>query len=215
MRTFVIVAASDGGEQLVPGAAWSVELVVAADGGLDLAEQHGLRASVVVGDMDSVSPGALARAHDQGSEVVVSSTDKDQTDLELALDAVERAGNGDAATRTLVLGGAGGRLDHLLGNVGAIASAASPTEGWIGTALVVPVRERWTHVLPAGLTVSLLAWGGDAVVTTLGLRWPLAAERLELGSARGMSNVADGGDVLISVTEGCVLLVLPEAEGAL
>ena len=207
MRTTVVVAASDGGRQLLPSTARDAETVIAADGGLDLAEDLGLRPGLLVGDLDSVTRPALERARTAGVDVREFAADKDLTDLELALAAAA----GTDADRTVVLGGAGGRLDHLLANIAVIASSATPIEGWLGTALVVPVAEHWQLDVPEGLLVSLIAFGGDAVVTATGLQWGLADEVLAAGAARGVSNRALGGAIEVTVSSGVVLVVIPDA----
>ncbi|HEY3434518.1 MAG TPA: thiamine diphosphokinase, partial [Solirubrobacterales bacterium] len=93
--------------------------VVAADSGLDSALALGLRADVVVGDLDSVTPGALATAEAAGARVVRHPADKDETDLALALaEAGELLGG---RGRVVVVGGVEGRLDHLLAEVLALA----------------------------------------------------------------------------------------------
>src|SRR5690606_31025561 len=85
-EALIDVAVIIGGEpvtQAVPSLAGA--RIIAADGGLDLAEQLRLSPDVVVGDMDSVSATALERARSAGVEVKTHPTAKDETDLELAL----------------------------------------------------------------------------------------------------------------------------------
>jgi thiamine pyrophosphokinase len=98
---------------VVPAEVATADVVIAADSGLDLARLLGLGVDVVVGDLDSVTPTGLAWARDTGIPIEKASPDKDETDLELA---VARATAG-GAHRIVMLGGAGGRLDHLLANV--------------------------------------------------------------------------------------------------
>ena len=86
--------------------------VIAADSGLGLAAALGVCADLVVGDMDSVDPAALAAAEHAGAQVQRHPVAKDATDLELALDAALALGPADVT----VVGGHGGRLDHFLGN---------------------------------------------------------------------------------------------------
>ncbi|HUR49162.1 MAG TPA: hypothetical protein VMY88_06485, partial [Acidimicrobiales bacterium] len=59
------------------------DFVIAADSGLDLAEAIGIRPDIVVGDLDSASPAAIARARNHGSEIEAHPAGKDQTDFEL------------------------------------------------------------------------------------------------------------------------------------
>ena len=78
----VVVASGEGPGLTVP----SARHVVAADGGLHRARALGLDVEVVVGDLDSVTPEALAAAEAAGARVVRYPRAKDATDLELALD---------------------------------------------------------------------------------------------------------------------------------
>lgn len=226
MVTGVVLAGGAFTQQLMPaslrqrfegGAPERSLLVVAADSGADLAARLGIAVDLIVGDLDSVSPQTLAAARDAGAEIRRYPTDKDQTDLELAIDAAVDAG----ATELVVLGGAGGRFDHLLGNVGVIAAAAhrhrpASVEAWIGGAFVAVLdasaRATWAAELPAGATLSVLAWSGDAVVSEGGVRWPLDRHVLAAGSALGVSNEALGGGVVVTVHEGSALVIIPEAE---
>ena len=85
-------------------------LVIAADSGLDLALDLGLKVDLVIGDSTRCRPQALASM--PGAAVERHPEDKDATDLELAMGAAHRAD----ADRVVVVGGRGGRLDHTLAN---------------------------------------------------------------------------------------------------
>ena len=181
--------------------------VIAADGGLDHVYALGLRVNLVVGDFDSVSESALARARAEGVAIDHHAAAKDETDLELALDHLCARG----AIRVLVLGAGGGRLDHALGNLLLLASeryAAIELDAWIGEATVSVVRVRRRFSLRAGDVVSLFAVGGPAFgVTTHGLEYPLRLETLTPGSSRGISNVVLDGPIMVEVADGVLLAV--------
>ena len=81
--------------------------------GLDRALALGLRIDRAIGDFDSVSTAGLAAAEAAGAVVERHPAAKDATDLELALDAAIAL----EPSRILVIGSAGGRLDHLLGSL--------------------------------------------------------------------------------------------------
>src|SRR5439155_23558943 len=105
----------------------------------DHAEALGLEVDVVVGDLDSVSSSALANARAGGARVDEHPAEKDATDLELALDEAVAAG----ATEIVVVGGHGGRLDHLLANCALLASpryADVTISGYLGEARVFVVH---------------------------------------------------------------------------
>lgn len=182
-------------------------VVVAADSGLDHALAGGLTVAVAVGDMDSVSPDALAAAEQSGTRIERHPADKDQTDLELALELTARL-----ADRVIVIGAAGGRLDHLIGNLAVVASPrwfGVAVEAWLGDARAVVVHGQRTLDVQSGAIVSLFAVGGPARVTTTGLAWPLNDETLEPLTSRGVSNRSTGPAPEITVTEGVVLAVIP------
>ncbi|MEO8694545.1 MAG: thiamine diphosphokinase [Acidimicrobiales bacterium] len=181
--------------------------VIAADGGLDHVYALGLPVDLLVGDLDSVSAAALARARDEGVAIDHHPAAKDETDLELALDHVCTRG----MTRALVLGAGGGRLDHALGNLLLLASerfAAIELDAWIGDATVSVVRVRRRFLRHPGDVVSLFAVGGPAFgVTTHGLEYPLRHEMLSSGSSRGISNVVVDGPIMVEVADGVLLAV--------
>jgi thiamine pyrophosphokinase len=181
--------------------------VIAADGGLDHVYALGLPVDLLVGDLDSVSAAALARARADGVAIDHHAAAKDETDLELALDHVCARG----ITRALVLGAGGGRIDHALGNLLLLASeryGELELDAWIGESTVSVVRLRRRFSLRKGDVVSLFAVGGPAFgVTTHGLEYPLRHEMLAPGSSRGISNVVVDGPIMVEVADGVLLAV--------
>ncbi len=188
--------------------------VIAADSGLAIAIALGLRVELVVGDLDSVDPDALEDARARGTAVEQHPVDKNATDVELALDAAVRLG----ARRIVVVGGLGGRLDHLLGNVLVLASprfAGVEIELLSGPLRVLVIRERARIDAAPGTLVSLLPVGGPARrVRTTGLRYPLADEDLEPGTTRGVSNVVTDSPATVELEAGTLLAVLPDSEAS-
>ncbi|MBI2708510.1 MAG: thiamine diphosphokinase [Actinobacteria bacterium] len=217
-ETVVLVA---GGEPLdarlacvvPPGAP-----VVAADSGLDHALALGLRPDLVVGDLDSASPGAVALAASRGARIDRHPAAKDATDLDLAVAAAVEA---YAPDRLVVLSGGGGRADHLLSLpalVTAPSTAALRIEAWCGRALLLVARpgRPVTIDAPAGSLVSVLPAHGPARGIELsGLLWSRTGLDLAAGSTRGISNVVDRPPVRISVTAGTLLIVRPDAVDSL
>ncbi len=219
-RHLVVVAAGDVPERAALDSAWpgwdaGIAGVVAADGGLAGADALGLSATVIVGDLDSAEPHRLAAADAAGTRVVRASSNKDESDTELAV--LEAAGLG--ATRLTVLGALGGdRVDHALANVWLLALpgiAAIPTvllDERARLSLLAPGPDGApvTRSLPGpiGATVSLLPFGGDVIgVTTRDLRYPLHNEALVAGPARGLSNVVDGPNAAVTIRGGRLLIV--------
>ena len=187
----------------------AARFVVAADGGVQHALRLGRPVDVLVGDLDSIAPGELVQVRAAGTAIIAHPVDKDATDLELALDLVlDRDGGPDVT----VIGGHGGRPDHLLGN--ALLFAAERYRElrlravWDGAHLHV-VRDSMGLAGSPGDLVSLLAVHGPADgVTTTGLRFALTDARLEPGSSLGMSNRLTAPTATVEVRTGVLLAVL-------
>ncbi len=136
---------------------------------------------------------------------------KDATDLELGLAAAVATG----ATRVVVVGGHGGRLDHLLAN--ALLLAAPPfadlvVEARMGQAWVTVARPGRTTTVTGfvGDVVSLLPVGGPATgVTTSGLAYPLTGGALAPGTTRGVSNELTAPAAVVTLEGGTLLVVKP------
>jgi len=187
--------------------------VIAADSGLHLADQFGLPVHLVVGDLDSVDPDRLAASRDAGVPIHQHPVDKDQTDLAIALDAANRF----APVRVTLLGGHGGRLDHLLGNalvLGADAYRDLTLTAHVGPATITVIRDERELRGTPGEHVSLLPVHGPAQgVTTGGLRFPLDAEDLPAGSTRGISNQFLTDHATVRLEAGVLLAVQPGTRG--
>jgi thiamine pyrophosphokinase len=212
-QELVVVVA--GGGRLAPSAAAAVPAgarVIAADSGLDAAQAVGLEVALAVGDFDSASPDALARAERAGTRIDRHPAEKDETDLELALDAAATL----APERILVLAARGGRLDHELSGLLALASvrfASIRVDALVGDAWVHVVRDTRELDGAPGELVSLLAVNGPAEgVTTEGLVYPLRGETLEPGSTRGVSNVFASAQARVEVARGVLLAILSGAD---
>jgi thiamine pyrophosphokinase len=206
--TVVVVAGGPGETRQairVPAGA----IVIAADGGVDRALALGLDVAVAVGDFDSATAAGLAGVTAAGARIERHSTEKDATDLELALDVAL----GFEPRRILVLGSESGRLDHLLSTLlllGAARYATVEIDAELGMATAHVIRgERSLAGTPGGL-VSLFALHGLASgVTTEGLRFPLHDESLQAGSSRGVSNVFVASEARVAVAHGVLLAVSP------
>jgi thiamine pyrophosphokinase len=187
--------------------------VVAADSGVEHALALGRTVDLVVGDFDSADPSAVDAAVAAGAEVRRYPQAKAQSDLELALHAARERG----ASRLIVVGGAGGRLDHLLANMLLLASpsfADVDIEAIVGRAAVTVVRRVARLTGAPGDLCSLFAVGGPAHgVRTAGLEYSLDGEDLVPGSTRGLSNELLEPVATVSLEHGTLLAVQPESGG--
>ena len=192
-------------------------IILAADGGLDVALAAGLEPGGLIGDLDSVSAEGLAWA-EQHATIARHPVDKDATDTELTL---AFAADMDPAHVTLV--GGGDRLDHSLAAIGALGAPVLTSvpvlDGWWAgqhfDVIQGPSREEL--LLVPGSTLSLLALHGRCRNVTVGsVRWPLESHDLAPAVGLGISNEVDPGEpgddavaVPISLSTG-VLTVFDE-----
>ncbi|MDH3300792.1 MAG: thiamine diphosphokinase [Acidimicrobiia bacterium] len=203
---------------------------VAADSGINHAHALDLGVDVLVGDLDSADEASVRWAAERGATIEVHPANKDQTDLELALERAVRASIEQDLDEVVVAGLSGGRLDHWLANLLTLAgplTASIDVTAYVGRSRVSVVRDRRSLTGRAGELVSLIAVGGPVYgITTSGLEYALRHETLEAGTSRGVSNVfagptsdAGGGDhreerglvsAVIVVTSGTLLAVQPE-----
>jgi thiamine pyrophosphokinase len=201
----VVVTSGPGPVVDVPSGA----TVLAADGGLTRARELGLDVDVVIGDLDSAPPGAVAAAETAGARIVRHPVAKDATDLELALDEALAIG----ARRVLVVASDGGRLDHLLASLlllGADRFAALELDALVGDALVHVIRDSRTLRGTPGELLTLVPLGGPAEgVETSGLAYPLTGETLGPGTTRGVSNVFTASEARVTLTAGVLAAVRP------
>jgi thiamine pyrophosphokinase len=183
--------------------------VIAADSGYAHAIAMGFTLNELVGDMDSITPVDLTDAHDSNVLITQFPTDKDLTDTEIAIaSAIARH-----STHITVVSGGGDRFDHVLGMVHSLSSCALTVDTTllIGTARVsyaTYTKEFRINTQP-GNTMSLIPLGGDAIVTTTGLQWELNNDTLQSFASRGVSNIASGESVTISVTTGVLAVIEP------
>lgn len=184
------------------------DLLVAVDGGADALARIGLTPDLLVGDLDSISPGALSDLEERGVDMVRLQTAKDETDTEAALHLLVERG----ATEITVFNALGGpRLDHLLGN---LLLLTAPWLAPVGVTLVDGLHEAFlvkgdgVVTGSPGDTVSLLPLT-EAVedVRTEGLLYPLRGERLLHGGTRGVSNEMTGEQARITHGAGALLLI--------
>ena len=206
METVLIFAGGDFPATSLAEELPDADLIVAADSGYDLAVSQGFAVDVLIGDLDSIET-ELIPGH-----VIVERhpADKDATDLELALARVAT----EHPERIVVVGGAGGRVDHELA-----VAALLTSDRWSDVGEIDWVTERgWAHVVRShraihgdvGATISLIPMGGPARgVTTRGTRWNLDGATLPHGTTHGVSNEFAAPVIDITLTDGCLLVVVP------
>jgi thiamine pyrophosphokinase len=203
-----------GGGPLSPRAATDVlpnATIIAADSGLDHAVAAGLRPTILIGDLDSISAHGKMWAYAHELEIDQHPLDKGATDTELAL---LRAADTEA-DNLLVFGAAGDRFDHALGTLAVLGHPALARFETIRLALdetevhVIHPGRSVTIDLPQNTSFSLLALHGSCRgVQVTGARWSLVDASLEAWSTLGISNESTGL-LHVAVADGILTRVVP------
>jgi thiamine pyrophosphokinase len=182
------------------------DFILAADGGTRHALALGLRPSVIIGDLDSVSFD-LKQLTEAGTKIIRHPRDKNKTDLELALEHVVENGYREI----ILMAALGARLDQTLGNLALLTNAQYATLDIRlddGVEEVFFVRRRASIDGQGSDLLSLIPWGGEvAGIHTEGLRWPLSNETLLPCQTRGISNEMLGSTASISIGSGLLLVI--------
>jgi thiamine pyrophosphokinase len=133
--------------------------------------------------------------------------DKDETDLELALEFAL----GEGAGEILILAPFGGRLDQILGNLSLLNRKdlrGIQVRMDDGRDELTLIHSKATILGAAGDIISLIPLGGEAVgVTTRGLQFPLENETLYPQKTRGISNRMTGVSAVVSLETGALICI--------
>jgi thiamine pyrophosphokinase len=199
MKKFVIIIGGECETSGIPSDIFDGAFIIAADSGYDTAKKLGVVPHLLVGDMDSISevPSDV--------EIYRVKAEKDDTDTMLAISIARSRG----ADEIILVGGGGGRLDHLLSNIFMLESLAD--EG-IRHRMYDGINEAF--VLSDG-EVTLRKLGGyfgliaieDSTVSASGCKYPLSEAPLKRILPYAVSNEVIGTEAKISI-KGKVIVIL-------
>jgi thiamine pyrophosphokinase len=182
--------------------------LTAADSGLITAEDAGFKPDLIIGDMDSV-PFERLKKYPSGS-VMRFNHDKDYTDTELALQEVIKKG----CDKIWIIGGGGGRIDHLFGIRSLFERDIFPHRWITDTADIYCLDAGGEeNVLSLKLEkktcVSVFPLGdGPWKAASSGLKWQLMGLSWERGFF-GLSNITTEGLFSIKAEEGRFMVIVP------
>ncbi|MFA5674990.1 MAG: thiamine diphosphokinase [Christensenellales bacterium] len=180
-------------------------LVIAADSGAELFDSMDVYPHVLIGDFDSADLAVVKRFLDGGVKVITLPIEKNETDTEAAVNyAIE-----NGASKIVILGATGFRLDHTLANISMLVRAA---RAGIDCRIIdsyndiTAVRGDYELKGRAGQTISIIPLGGNIIVNADNLKYPLCDLKLCIGSSRGISNEIIKSPVRLSVSGGFALV---------
>lgn len=175
---------------------------VYCDCGLRHKESLGFVPDLIIGDFDS------HERPEDAHNVIVLPCVKDDTDTIFAVKEGIRRGYDDF----LMIGASGGRLDHTLGNVYALmllkshGAKAMMLDDYSEIELVCAGETG--RVSPRFKYFSVISIAGTSRgITITGAKYPLNDADITSGYQYGISNEVSGSEAVITLKEGCLLLV--------
>jgi thiamine pyrophosphokinase len=180
------------------------DVIIAADGGANIARACGLRPDVIIGDLDSITPSTRRLF---SSSLILHLTRQDNTDLEKALDFLTAR----RIAQAVIIGATGKRLDFTLGNLSVIWKHTSRVDlRLIGKDFTaIPVGRSKKIAGRIGTTVSLIPFGKCSGITLRNLQYPLVNGTMNAG-AIGISNVVVKSPFTVEVRRGNMLMILTD-----
>jgi thiamine pyrophosphokinase len=185
-------------------------IIIAADGGARHCLHLGIHPEVVIGDFDSLTAEEIASLEARGSNLIHHPVDKDETDLELALNHALELG----ANQITLYGLLGGRWDMSFANLLLLAAPK-----YAGIRFLVLSGNTEAYLLRGGETLTIRGQPGDTVsavpladaargLTYEGLQWPLKEANLPFGTPRGVSNTLVSQEARVHLKQGILFVFL-------
>ena len=205
MPEVLIVANGDWPKQLdVAQRAEAYRVVIALDGAANRLIGSNMIPDVLLGDLDSVSESALEQCKASGV-VIVHTPDQQSSDISKGLEWVQRT---YPDSEVDIIGVEIGRYDHHLAAYSALFECSSDAtillDGWQARRVTQTPTKIETE--PNSI-ISLIPFGDVVGATIKGCQFPLDNESLTTGT-RGISNIATGPSITVSVESGDLLLLI-------
>jgi thiamine pyrophosphokinase len=183
------------------------DYIICADGGTRHASSLDLKPALVIGDMDSAESSALQTLHADGVLIERYPRDKNETDLELAIQRAIELG----PREVVIVAALGGRMDQTLANIALLSDIRLSTFDFRlddGVEQIFFCRDQAEVKGRSGDIVSLIPWGESVHgVQTQDLKWQLSNETLYPEKTRGISNEMTADMANIKISSGLLLIV--------
>lgn len=189
------------------------DFIICADKGYEYAKASKIKPNLLIGDFDSLNidlPDDISIEH--------YPSEKNDTDTMLCLKyALDRDFD-----EIILIGGIGGRIDHTIANIQAMAYTL---DNWKGNdryqkRISIIDDKNWLILLKnnaisltghEGQLLSIASFTNESKkVTTSGLHWNLREATLTNTFPLGVSNYFEGSKVSISVGDGTLLIILSQ-----
>ena len=187
-------------------------LLMAADRGLDFFRENGITPDIIDGDFDSLSQEGKEYLNSlKNTEIIKLQPEKDDTDTQSVVNLAIRKGS----KNILILGATGGRMDHLLGNLGLLTIGKMK-----GVNIVLADAQNYVCLVDSGTVlerekqfgkyVSFFPVGGTVEGLTLeGFKYPLKGYCLKVEDAGlTVSNEIRETSARVTYEKGSLMMIM-------
>lgn len=180
------------------------QYICVADSGLDWVLENDIDFDHIVGDMDSLKNSDCLKNIPITKKTILP-TEKDDTDTVFALKYLKDLG----ATKISVIGGGGGRLDHLLGIVSIFETVLAPDEWFTNKEHIIFANGMIDLKDYQGCSISVYPLGKVVCsITSYGLKWDL--NKVDWGyKSIGISNSIELDNAWVDTINNTALIILP------
>lgn len=186
----------------------NIDYVICADGGLEKAEKLNLRPNLILGDFDSVDSTVLEYYKNLNIETVTFPSEKDYTDMELAINHAIKIGFKDI----ILVGATGTRLDHTVANLLLIEEYHKKNINIkildnnnliqiVNNSMIIPYgKKHFVSIIPLSEKI--------AGLTLEGFKYPLNNINISRGSTMCISNEITENKGVIKLIKGSALVFI-------
>lgn len=198
MRAVIFLGAPEFSKEKLDGFVLKEDFVICADRGYLYAKSLEISPDVVLGDFDSVDISEIS----EKEKIILYPTEKDYTDCEIAVDlAIEKG-----ADEIVLLCATGGRIDHTLGNIYALARGIKKkvkTYIYDGETKIYMCDEFFETSGEIGDILSVFPFPDARAFTTKNLKYSLTNQDLPY---TGISNVFCGKTVSLNFSGRAIIV---------
>lgn len=200
----ILAGGEEVGEKTVLKYAEKANFIIGADKGAETAYRYKFDLDLVVGDFDSINSEILNHFN---TEIIEYPKEKDKTDLELAIDILEKKGY----KNIIIINALGNRIDHTLGNVFLLEKYPkiniriidNISETFLVNKNEIVLRNKIGYIL------SIIPISKNIEIENLtGVKYPLQNKKVERGSSLCISNLIEERECLISIKKGRAFMII-------
>jgi len=179
------------------------KILICADGGSNSAMKMELVPDVIIGDLDSISSGALKKF--KATSEIIQLKRQNDTDVEKCLKYAIIKNYSEA----LLVGVTGNRLDHTFCNIGIVLKFFPKLHISLiaENSFLKPYQGKVKIKTHPGETVSIYGFDRKTKIKSKGLKYPLNNFALPFGERESTSNIALSNEVELNISGGVVFVI--------